>query len=209
MSPDRRLVLLAAAAGAALLVVPAIAAQGHSATAVFAGGCFWTMERDFEHVPGVYKVVSGFAGGHVPHPTYEQVNTETTGHMESVKVFYDPSKISYRQLVDTYWRFIDPTDDRGQACDRGSSYRSAIFVATPQERADAEASKAAVDQGRLKGRIVVRILPAAPFWPAEDYHQGYARKHPIEYNAYRVGCGRDEKLKQIWGSAPAWGPHVE
>jgi peptide-methionine (S)-S-oxide reductase len=202
MSRDRRLVPLAAAA-LGLLVAPAFAAPGRLATAVFAGGCYWTIERDFERAPGVVRVVSGFAGGHVDHPTYRQVNTETTGHMESVQVFYDPSKITYRQLVDRYWRFIDPTDDGGQACDRGSSYRPAIFVATPDEKRDAEASRAAIDQGELKGRIVVRILPAAPFWPVSEDQQHFARRRPTDYNAYRIACRRDERLKRIWGSAPA------
>lgn len=199
MNLDRRLTLAAALAGAAVLAIPAFAAPGRLASAVFAGGCFWTMERDFEHVSGVVRVVSGFAGGQKARPTYQ----DHTGYLESVQVFYDPSKITYRQLVDHYWRFVDPTDAGGQACDRGPTYRPAIFVATPQERTDAEASEAAIDQGRLKGRIAVRIQPASTFWPAESYHQGYARKNPVAYQAYRVGCGRDVLLKQIWGSAPA------
>jgi peptide-methionine (S)-S-oxide reductase len=201
MSPDRRLVLLAAA-GLALPAIPAVAAQGRIATAVFAGGCFWTIERDFQRTPGVVRVVSGYAGGTIPDPTYKQVSTGTTGYMESVQVSYDPSKITYRQLVDHYWRFIDPTDDHGQACDRGPSYRPAIFVATPEERSDAEASKDTIDQGKLKGRIVVRILPASPFWSAGEDQQNFARKHATDYNAYRVACRRDEKLKEIWGAAP-------
>ena len=198
MSLDRRLTFLAAAAAVGVLTLPALAAGG-LARADFAGGCYWTIERDFEHVPGVVRAVSGFEGGTTPRPTYE----DHTGYLETVQVYYDPSKITYRQLVDHYWRFIDPTDDRGQACDRGPTYRSAIFVATPRERADAEASKAAIDQGKLKGRIAVRILPQSQFWRGPEDHQGYARKHSIEYNTYRVGCGRDTLLRQIWGSAPA------
>jgi peptide-methionine (S)-S-oxide reductase len=204
MSLDRRLTIFAAATATAVgvLSLPALAAGG-LARADFAGGCYWTIDRDFERVPGVVHVVSGYEGGNVDHPTYKQVASQTTGHMESVQVFYDPSKITYRQLVDHYWRFIDPTDDRGQACDRGSSYRSAIFVATPQERADAEASMAAIDQGALKGRIVVRILPQSQFWAVPSDQQSWARKNPTQYHAYSVACGRDTLLKQIWGSAPA------
>ncbi len=198
MSLDRRLMIIAATAAIGAMTAPVFAAGG-LARADFAGGCFWTIERDFEHTPGVVRAVSGFEGGTAPKPTY----ADHSGYLETVQVFYDPKKITYRQLVDHYWRFIDPTDDRGQACDRGPTYRSAIFVATPQERADAEASKASVDQGKLKGKIAVRILPQSPFFAAGPEHQGYARKNSIAYNAYRVGCGRDTLLKQIWGSAPA------
>ena len=156
------------------------------------------MEHGLETIPGVVKAVSGYSGGHVDHPTYEQVVTETTGHYESVQVTYDPKKITYRQLVDRYWRLIDPTDDGGQACDRGPSYHSAIFV-SPAQKADVMASRAAIDTGKLKGRIATRILPAQAFWPAEEYHQQFTIKNPVRYNAYRVGCGRDGILKSIWG----------
>ncbi len=192
----RRVVLAVVFAGATTL--PALA-QTRLETAVFAGGCFWTMEHGLETIPGVVKAVSGYTGGHVPHPTYADVTTETTGHYESVQVTYDPSRISYRQLTDRYWRLIDPTDDGGQACDRGPSYRSAVFVASPEQRRAAEESLAAINTGKLKGHIATRILPAQTFWPAEDYHQQFTVKNPVRYNAYRIGCGRDGILKSVWG----------
>jgi len=195
-SPARPLVLAVVLAAATTL--PALA-QPRLETAVFAGGCFWTMEHGLETIPGVVKAVSGYTGGHVPHPSYEDVTTETTGHFESVQVTFDPSKISYRQLTDRYWRLIDPTDDGGQACDRGPSYRTAIFVASPAQRKAAEESLAAINTGKLKGHIATRILTAQTFWPAEDYHQQFTMKNPVRYNAYRVGCGRDGILKSIWG----------
>lgn len=183
---------------AAAIALPAFA-QPKLETAVFAGGCFWTMEHGLETIPGVVKAVSGFTGGHVAHPSYEDVTTETTGHVEAVQVTFDPAKISYRQLVDRYWRLIDPTDDGGQACDRGPSYHSAVFVASPDQKRDAEASLAAINTGKLKGHIVTPIRPAAAFWPAEAYHQQFTIKNPARYALYRVGCGRDTILKSIWG----------
>ncbi len=194
----KTLLTFAALSAMTLLVGPALSAGGLQ-TAIFAGGCFWTMEHGLEEVPGVVKAVSGYSGGKEQHPTYEEVSSETTGHLESVKVTYDPRKISYATLLDRYWHMIDPTDSGGQACDRGPSYHPAIFVSTPDQRRTAEASKAAL-QGPFKGRITVPIRDATAFWPAEDYHQGYARKHPIEYGAYRVGCGRDRVLQQLWGA---------
>jgi peptide-methionine (S)-S-oxide reductase len=152
-----------------------------------------------EPVPGVVQVVAGYAGGHVANPSYEQVSSETTGHLESVKVTFDSAKISYAALVERYWHMIDPTDAGGAFCDRGASYHSAIFVSTPEQRRIAEASRAALDAGPLKGRIVTQIRDAGAFWPAEDYHQHYAAKHPMAYAAYRSGCGKDWRLKQIWG----------
>ncbi len=195
-SPARPQVLAVVLAAATTL--PALA-EPKLETAVFAGGCFWTMEHGLETIPGVVKAVSGYTGGHVPHPSYADVTTETTGHFESVQVTFDPSKISYRQLTDRYWRLIDPTDDGGQACDRGPSYRTAVFVASPAQRKAAEESLAAINTGKLKGHIATRILPAQTFWPAEDYHQQFTMKNPVRYNAYRVGCGRDGILKSIWG----------
>lgn len=177
----------------------AASAQGGLQTAVFAGGCFWSMEHDMEPVPGVVRVVAGYTGGHLAHPTYDDVSSETTGHLESVKVTFDSAKISYAGLVQRYWHMIDPTDDGGAFCDRGASYHSAIFVAGPDQRRIAEASRAALERGPLKGRIVTPIRDAGAFWPAEDYHQHYASKHPFEYAAYRAGCGKDRRLKQIWG----------
>ena len=202
MDRNRRLALLAVIVGG-LFAGSATAAAGRYETAVFAGGCFWTMEHGLEDVPGVVSAVSGFAGGRVSHPTYDQVNTERTGHMESVKVTYDPAKITYTQLLDRYWHMIDPTDSGGQACDRGASYRSAVFVSTPEQRKIAEASRAQL-QIRFKGKVATQIRDAQPFWPAEAYHQQYARKNPADYAAYRFGCGRDQVLKRIWGSVPNW-----
>jgi peptide-methionine (S)-S-oxide reductase len=157
------------------------------------------MEHDMEPVPGVVRVVAGYAGGHVDHPTYEEVSSETTGHLESVLVTFDPAKISYAALVERYWHMVDPTDDGGAFCDRGPSYHSAIFVKDADQRRIAEASRAALERGPLKGRIVTQIRDAGVFWPAEDYHQHYAAKHPISYAAYRAGCGKDLRVHQIWG----------
>ena len=175
-------------------------AQARSETAVFAGGCFWSMEHDTAHIPGVTGVVVGYTGGRLAHPTYEDVSSETTGHLEAVKVTFNPDRISYGALVERYWHIIDPTDGGGAFCDRGASYHSAIFVASPQQRATAEASKAALDKGTLRGRIVTPIRDAAAFWPAEDYHQHYADKNPLAYQAYRIGCGKDRRLREIWGA---------
>lgn len=185
--------------GAFVLARPAFA-ESRLQTAVFAGGCFWSMEHDMEPVPGVVQVVSGYAGGRLSNPSYADVSSETTGHLESIKVTFDSSKISYAALVERYWHMIDPTDDGGAFCDRGASYHSAIFVAGPEQRRIAEASRAALGRGPLKGRIVTPIRDAAAFWPAETYHQHYAAKHPFEYAAYRTGCGKDRRIRQVWGA---------
>jgi peptide-methionine (S)-S-oxide reductase len=190
---------LAAVAALATIGLGGFAAPEKFPSAVFAGGCFWTMEHDFELLPGVVKVVSGYSGGRESHPTYEEVSGETTGHLEAVRVTWDPSKTNYATLVNRYWRMIDPTDAAGQVCDRAPSYHSAIFVDSPQERRIAEQSLAAIDKGPLKGRIATQIRPAMTFWPAEAYHQGYATTHALDYALYRRGCGRDVRLKQIWG----------
>lgn len=169
--------------------------------AVFAGGCFWCTEHDFGAIPGVTEVLSGYTGGTLANPTYQDVITETTGHYESVRVRFDSTRITYRQLVDRYWRLIDPTDDGGQFCDRGPSYKSAIFV-TPAQRADADASKAAlVASNRLTAPVVTQVLPLGRFYPAEQYHRDYAKKNALHYNAYRTGCGRDARLRQVWRAA--------
>lgn len=181
-----------------LAALPAVAAP-RLETAVFAGGCFWTLEKGLEHIPGVVKAESGYTGGKTQKPTYDDVNTETTGHLEAVRVTFDPAKLSYRQLVDRYWRTIDPTQTDGQACDRAPSYLSAVFVASPAQRREAEASRAAIDTGKLKGRIFTKVRDAAPFWPAEAYHQNYAELHPVQYGLYAQGCGRDRQLKALWG----------
>ncbi|HEX7761852.1 MAG TPA: peptide-methionine (S)-S-oxide reductase MsrA [Caulobacteraceae bacterium] len=182
-------------------LIAALAAQSAGAaaykTAIFAGGCFWSMQHGMEGVPGVVKVVAGYTGGHVPHPSYQDVTTETTGHYESVLVTYDPVKISYGQLVAKYFRLTDPTDGHGQFCDQGPSYRPAIFVADGAEQAAAQAAKTEVAKV-LHKPVATTILTAAPFWPAEAYHQDYATKNPEAYMAYRVGCGRDASLKAVW-----------
>lgn len=191
--------LAALAATLPLLALPALAAT-RTETAVFAGGCFWTMEKGLEHLPGVVSAVSGYTGGRTAHPSYEDVNTETTGHVEAVKVTFDPAKISYRKLVDSYWRMIDPTQSDGQVCDIAPSYQPIVFVAGPVQRGDAEASRAAIDTGKLKGRLAVPIRDAGAFWPAEARHQQYAQKNPLQYAAYAAGCGRDRRLREVWGA---------
>ena len=168
--------------------------------AIFAGGCFWCVEEAFEEVPGVVRAVSGYTGGTTIDPTYEQVSSKGTGHFESVQVSFDASKVSYAQLLDWFWRNIDPLDATGQFCDKGSPYRSAIFYSNDEQKQIAEASKRALQaSGRIKGEIATLILPAGPFYPAEEYHQGYAKKNPFKYQYYKQGCGRPQRLQQIWG----------
>jgi peptide-methionine (S)-S-oxide reductase len=172
---------------------PPIARTGQVETAVFAGGCFWCAEHDLEAIPGVIDVVSGYTGGTLANPTYE--NHE--GHVEAVRVEFDPGVISYRNLTDRFWRLVDPTDAGGQFCDRGPAYATAVFV-TPQQREMAEASKAQA-QAALGKPIVTPIREAALFTDAEDYHQDYSKKNPVRYSYYRNGCGRDQRLRQVWG----------
>jgi peptide-methionine (S)-S-oxide reductase len=173
-------------------------AQTRTETAVLAGGCFWCVESDLEKLPGVISVVSGYAGGRVQNPTYEQVVSETTGHREVVRVTFDPSRLSYGALLDRYWRTVDPTDPGGQFCDRGESYTTAVF-ATPAQQAEALASRARAQAALGTRKIVTPILPAARFWEAEGYHQDYAKRNPVRYRLYRQGCGRDARVKAIWG----------
>lgn len=166
---------------------------------IIAGGCFWCTESDFEKITGVTEAVSGYTGGTLDNPGYKQVGTNRTGHYEAVKVTYDPSVVTYRQLVDHFWKTIDPTDSRGQFCDKGDSYRSAIFV-TPEQRADAEGSLTQIKSSKpFSDEIVTLILPAATFYDAEGYHQDYYKKNSLRYKYYRNGCGRDKRLKQLWG----------
>lgn len=195
-----RPVILAASVAALVAMFSSVSAQSRLETAVFAGGCFWTMEHSFEDVPGVVRAVSGYAGGAQPNPSYEQVSSETTGHLEAVSVTYDPGRISYAALVERYWRMIDPTDDGGMACDRGSSYHSAIFVASSEQRAIVAQSEDRLRAGPLRGHpIATYIRPAARFWPAEAYHQHFATRDPGgRYSAYRAGCGRDAVLRALW-----------
>lgn len=168
-------------------------------SAVFAGGCFWCTESDFEKVEGVIDVISGYTGGTMPNPTYEQVCTGSTGHLEAVKVIYDPSKITYEELLDIFWRHIDPTDAGGQFTDRGTQYGSAVFYTTEEERKSAENSKKNLAaMGPFTEEIRTEILQLGPFYPAEPYHQNYYKKNPSHYNAYRSGSGRDRFLKEVW-----------
>jgi peptide methionine sulfoxide reductase msrA/msrB len=168
--------------------------------ATFAGGCFWCTESDFEKVAGVVEVISGYTGGHTENPTYEEVSSGVTGHAESIQVIYDPAKVSYEQLLDVFWRHIDPTDAGGQFVDRGSQYRSAIFYQNDEERRLAEESKAKLEQsGRFDKPIVTEIVKLGTFYPAEEYHQDYYKKNPLRYKYYRYGSGRDQFLEQVWG----------
>ena len=167
-------------------------------TAIVAGGCFWCVEADFDKVEGVVDTLSGYTGGHVDNPTYEQVVTETTGHYEAVQITFDAEIVSYREILDIFWRTVDPTDDGGQFCDRGDSYRTAIFVADADERATAEASFAAAEEA-LGQPMVTPILDAETFWPAEDYHQNYYAENAFHYLFYRRACGRDARVRSLWG----------
>jgi len=183
---------------AAFVVAAAPAPKPTTATAVFAGGCFWCTEADFDKMPGVISTTSGYTGGRLADPGYEQVSAGGTGHYEAVRVIYDPRRISYAQLVERFWPTIDPTDAGGQFCDRGESYRSAIFV-TPEQRPVAEASKARLAaRGVLPAHVATPVLTAARFYPAEGYHQDYYKKNPIRYRFYRFNCGRDARLKEVW-----------
>ncbi len=174
-----------------------------TAFAVFAGGCFWCMEPPFDALDGVVSSTSGYTGGHVASPSYEQVSAGGTGHREAVRVEYDPARVRYEQLLDVFWHNVDPLDDGGQFCDRGPHYASAIFVAGAEERRLAEASKRTLEQTRrFDRRIASEILDAGPFYPAEEYHQDYARKNPLRYRFYRNGCGRDARLEAVWGAVP-------
>jgi peptide methionine sulfoxide reductase msrA/msrB len=171
-------------------------------SAFFAGGCFWCMESDFEKVEGVKAVISGYTGGNLPNPSYEQVSTGSTGHFEVVKVIYDPEKITYEKLLDIFWMHVDPTDSGGQFADRGSQYRSAIFYETEEERQLAQSSKENLEaSGIFKKPLATDILPLGRFYEAEDYHQDYYKKNPIRYRSYRSGSGRNQFLKDVWDGA--------
>jgi len=178
---------------------PAIAAA-HTAVATFAAGCFWCVESDFDKVPGVISTTSGYTGGNVKNPTYEQVSNGGTGHAEAVEIVFDPSKVSYEQLLDHFWKNVDPLNAHRQFCDVGDQYRPAIFVRDEAQRKAAEASKEHVQQ-RFKQPVVVQIVPAGPFYKAEGYHQDYYKKNPLQYRYYRWSCGRDARLKELWGKA--------
>ena len=181
-----------------LLLALTLAVTSPLDTATFAGGCFWSMERAFDQVPGVVAVTVGYAGGHVPHPSYDQVSTGRTGHLESVQVAYDPQRISYARLVDAFWHDIDPTQADGQFCDHGPEYHTAVFYRDSAERRVAEASLRALER-RFGKPITTALLRATTFYRAEEYHQHYYKKNPVNYGVYRVACGRDRRLKELWG----------
>ncbi|WP_224369994.1 peptide-methionine (S)-S-oxide reductase MsrA [Hyalangium versicolor] len=205
-----RLVLLAVASS--LVGIAALAAgpaapdstkkkeEPKLATATFAGGCFWSMEGVFDPLPGVVSATSGYMGGTKANPSYEEVSEGTTGHAESVRVVYDPSKVSYSQLLDAYWHNIDPLTPNAQFCDHGTQYRSVIFFEDAEQQRLAEEYKRRLEaSGRFKRPVVTQIVAASAFYPAEDYHQDYVRKNPLHYRAYRIGCGRDARIQELWG----------
>jgi peptide-methionine (S)-S-oxide reductase len=197
-----RLVSALALVLSAFLGASALTAAPATAKAFFAGGCFWCEETAFEGVPGVLSVTSGYTGGEKKNPTYEEVSAGGTGHAESVEVVYDPAKISYEKLLEIFWHNVDPLQANGQFCDHGNQYRSAIFYANDTQRAAAEASKRKLEEERrFKGKIVTQIVPASTFYPAEEYHQDFYKKSPLRYRTYRAGCGRDARLKELWGAA--------
>jgi peptide methionine sulfoxide reductase msrA/msrB len=170
------------------------------ARATFAGGCFWCLEAPFDKVPGVVSTTSGYAGGRVRKPTYEQVSEGSTGHAEVVQVAYDPARVSYEQLLGAFWHNVDPTDQGGQFCDRGQQYRTAIFTEGVAQKLAAEESKRALQASKkLPKPIVTEIVPLEAFYPAEDYHQDFYKKSPVRYTTYRAGCGRDRRLEELWG----------
>ncbi len=178
----------------------AAADSGRRETAVFAGGCFWSVEANFEAIPGVVAAVSGFAGGSTTDPTYEQVVGGRTGHLEAVRVTFDPARISYRRLVDRFWRTIDPTDPDGQFCDQGPTYATAVF-ASPAQRPAAEASRQAAAARIGPARFVTPVRDAVRFWPADAAHQDFARRNPVRYAGYSRFCRRGERLRAVWGAA--------
>ena len=203
---SRRLILcLMLSLGAALSATTSLAADAppahpkNTATAILAGGCFWCLEADFEKLPGVLAAESGYIAGNKANPTYEQVSAGSTGHTEAVRVTYDPARVSYAQLLDHFWRNVDPTARNRQFCDSGTQYRSGIYWQNDEERKLAESSREALlSSGKFK-KIHTEIIAATIFYPAEDYHQDYYKKNPIRYSYYRNGCGRDARLQELWG----------
>ena len=173
-----------------------------TAKATFAGGCFWCVESDFDKVPGVISTTSGYTGGTVANPTYQQVSSKSTGHAEAVEIVYDPAKVSYEQLLTKFWHSIDPTTKNRQFCDVGTPYRTAIFAHGDEQMAAAKKSLAELEKSKpFKDPIVTEIVPASAFYAAEEYHQDYAKKNPIRYTYYRSSCGRDARVSELWGSS--------
>ena len=200
--------LLAALSSALVFVLSGNAAAqaqpAATAKAVFAGGCFWCVESDFDKVPGVLSTTSGYTGGTVANPTYEQVSAKRTGHAEVVEIVFDPAKVSYEKLVEHFWRTIDPTTKDRQFCDAGSPYRSAIYAQDDAQLKIALASRDKLEKTKpFKEPIVTEVVKGGPFYAAEAYHQDYYKKNPVRYNYYRTSCGRDARLKQLWGGAAA------
>jgi peptide-methionine (S)-S-oxide reductase len=176
------------------------ASQAAPQTMIVAGGCFWCVESDFELVQGVSDVISGYTGGHTENPTYKQVSSGKTGHFEAVEIHFDDDVVSLKALADYYWKTIDPTDAEGQFCDKGSPYKTAMFYQNDQQKAVFEASLAKVKETKpFKKDVVTEIIPATPFYPAEEYHQSYYTKNPIRYAYYRASCGRDNRIESLWG----------
>lgn len=208
----KRMLAVVVAAGLALVFLLPDGASAQKATppapagmakAIFAGGCFWCMEQPFDVLDGVRSTTSGYIGGTVANPTYDQVSGGRTGHTEAVEIVFDPTKVTYEKLLETYWRNVDPTDKGGQFCDRGSMYRPEIFVVDAEQRKAAEASKAALEKSKpFRDAIVVPITQATTFYAAEDYHQDFYKTNPVRYKFYRNGCGRDARLERLWGKAP-------
>ena len=187
-----------------IAILLAVAASGAARaetlqTAIFAGGCFWCVEADFDKVPGVVDTLSGYTGGDVENPSYGQVSHGETGHYEAVRITFDAEVVTYPQLLHVFWRSVDPTDPQGQFCDRGSSYRTAVFVLDAEQAAQAEESRGQA-QDRLGQEIVTPIVAARTFWPAEAYHQNFHATNPLRYSFYRKACGRDARVRQLWGA---------
>jgi peptide-methionine (S)-S-oxide reductase len=183
----------------AVLAARSAQSAGQMAAAIFAGGCFWCVEADFDKLDGVLATESGYAGGKLKNPTYEQVSAGGTGHAEVVRVTYDPDKVTYEQLLEYFWRHVDPTVKDRQFCDIGSQYRTAIYTLDEAQQRAAEASKAALEKSGRFAAIYTEIAPAGTFYPAEQYHQDYYKKNPIRYRFYRASCGRDARVKEVWG----------
>jgi len=176
------------------------AMEGKFETATFAGGCFWCMEPPYDKTEGVISTTAGYTGGHTSNPTYEEVSSGGTGHAESIQVVFDPARVTYQQLLDLFWRNIDPLARDRQFCDVGEQYRSSIFYHSEEQKRLAEESKTALEKsGRFPGPLATQIVPATTFYPAEEYHQDYYRKNPVRYKFYRFSCGRDQRLKELWG----------
>jgi peptide-methionine (S)-S-oxide reductase len=195
------LVAMLLAAGPQVYAEQPTATSGTAAKAYFAGGCFWCMEEAFEKLDGVLDVVSGYMGGSVKNPSYEQVSAGQTGHAESVEVRYDPAKVTYTQLLEAFWRNVDPITPNAQFCDHGTQYRAVIFYQGEDERRAAEDSKRAIEQSkRFSTPIVTQLTAASEFYPAEEYHQDFYKKNPIRYKYYKFTCGRAQRLESLWGS---------